>query len=140
MSHTERQSLSGAARGGFTMVEMIIALVILSIGILAVSALSATSIWQTKRGDDLTNAAIAAQRVLDELSTLPFDSLIVGTYADTISFGPADYVVQWTIADAPDSLEAGAGDLKQIVALSGGGVTQTNPETFELYIFEDGNQ
>ena len=140
MTDTSPRNHSGPSRGGFTLVEVIFALVILTVGILAVAALSATSIWQTRRGDDLTNSALAAARVLDGVAVLPFDSVAVGDYVDTVSFGPANYIVQWTVTDMSDSLAAGDGQIKRILALSGGGITQTNAEQYELFIFKPGSQ
>ena len=138
MPHKSPRSQAGAKEGGFTIVEVIIALMILTVGILAVASLSATAIWQTRRGDDLTNSALAAAQVLDGVAVLPFDSVAVGTYTDTVSFGPVDYVVQWTVTDMSDSLAAGDAQIKRILALSGGGLTQTNAEQYELFIFDPG--
>jgi len=130
---------SGTSREGFTLIEVVFALLILTVGILAVASLSATSIWQTRRGDDLTNAALAAARVLDRASVMPYDSLTVGSYVDTVSYGPANYIVVWTVVDMTDSLVTGDGELKRVLALSGGGLTQTNAEAYELFIFKPGN-
>ncbi len=127
------------ARGGFTLIEVIFALMILTVGILAVATLSATSIWQTRRGDDLTNSALAAAQVLDGVAVLPFDSVVVGDYVDTVSFGPADYFVNWTVYDMTDSLASGDDEIKRILVLSGGGLTQTNAEQYELFIFKPGS-
>ena len=129
----------GTSREGFTLIVVIFALVILTVGILAVASLSATSIWQTRRGDDLTNSALAAARVLDRASVMPYDSLAVGSYVDTVSYGPANYIVVWTVEDVTDSLVTGDGELKRVLALSGGGLTQTNAEAYELFIFKPGN-
>lgn len=138
MTHMSSRSRSGAARGGFSLLEVIIALVILTVGILGVATLSATSIWQTRRGDDLTNSAIAAGQVLDAVAVMPFDSVVVGTYADTFSFGPAKYVVSWLVVDVTDSLAAGDHHMKRIVAVSGGGMTQLTGEQYELFIYDRG--
>ena len=138
MKHTSPRNHSGPARGGFTLVEVVFALVILTVGILAVATLSATSIWQTRRGDDLTNSALAAAQVLDAVAVLPFDSVAVGTHSDTVSFGPANYIVNWTVYDMTDSLASGESEIKRILALSGGGLTQTNAEQYELFIFKAG--
>lgn len=139
MTHTDLLSSSDTARGGFTLVEVIIALVILTVGLMAVASLSMTSIWQTRRGFDLTNSALAAAQVLDGLSMLPYDSVLVGSYADTVGFGPVDYIVNWTVVDMTDSLSAGGGEIKRIYVLSGGGLTQTNAEPFELFIYKPGD-
>ena len=139
MTQTSPQNHPGRTRRGFTLVEVIFALVILTVGILAVATLSATSIWATRRGDDLTNSALAAGQVLDGVSVLPFDSVVVGAYADTVSFGPADYLVNWTVTDMTDSLATGSNEIKRILVLSGGGLTQTTAEEYELFIFKPGS-
>ena len=125
-------------RGGFTIVELIIALVILSVGILAVAGLMANSIWQARRADDLTNSTLAAQQVLDGIAMMEFDSVVVGSFADTISFGPANYIVQWTVEDVSDSLASEDAEIKLITLLAGGGLTQTSAVPFELFIYSPG--
>ncbi len=138
MNHPKALSRPAAPRGGFTIVELIIALVILSVGILAVAALMANSIWQVRRADDLTNSTLAAQQVLDGIAMLDFDSVAEGSFADTISFGPANYIVQWTVEDVSDSLASEDAELKLITVLAGGGLTQTNAVPFELFIYSPG--
>ncbi len=138
MNHPNTPSRPGAPRGGFTMVEMVIALLILTVGILAVAGLMASSIWHTRKADDITNSTIVALQVLDSLAMLDFDDVDVGEYADTITFGPAVYHVQWTVEAVSDSSVAGGNELKKITALSGGGLTQTNAEPWELYIYKLG--
>ena len=139
MTQTDSLSRPNTARGGFTLIEVVISLVILTVGLLAVASLSMTTIWQTHRADDLTNSALAAQKVLDDVSVLPFDSVVVGAYVDTIEFGLADYIVNWTVEDMTDSLSDGSGEIKRIYVLSGGGLTQTTAAPFELFIYQAGN-
>ena len=139
MTEKDLPGRSNTARGGFTIVEVIIALMILTVGLLAVATLSMTSIWHTRRGFDLTNSALAASQVLDGLAILPYDSVVVGNYVDTVSFGPVDYIVNWTVTDMTDSLSTGTGLIKQISVLSGRGMTQTTAEPFELFIYTSGN-
>lgn len=139
MTKKDSPCRSNTARGGFTLVEVIISLVILTVGLLAVATLSMTSVWHTRRGRDLTNSAFAAAQVLDRVAVLPYDSVIVGNYVDTVSFGPVDYIVNWTVTDMTDSLSTGTGLIKRISVLSGGGMTQTRAEEFELFVYSSGN-
>ena len=124
-------------KGGFTLIEVVVSLVILTTGILAVVSLSASAMWQTRRGDDYTNAAMAAQEVLDDLSVRPYDSLFAGDFSDTLTYGGATYRVKYTITDMTDSI-AEVGGIKRIEVLAGGGLTQSAAEIFELYIFDPG--
>ena len=123
---------------GFTLIETIIALVILSVGILAVATLSSTSIWQVRRGQDLTNAALVAQQVMEDISDTPYDSVLVGTFGDTITMGGIDYTVAWTVVDLTDSLAARGAELKGITVLSGGGLTQTTAEEYQMSVYKPG--
>ena len=138
MRHPQTLSRPGGERGGFTLVELTIALVILTVGILAVAGLMMSSVWQTRKSDDLTNSTLAAQEVLDSLSMLEFDSVEVGSYADSVTFGPAVYIVEWTVEEVTDSTVAEGNELKRITVLSGGGLTQTTSEPWELYIYKPG--
>jgi Tfp pilus assembly protein PilV len=125
-------------RGGFTIVETIVALVILTVGILAVATVSSTSIYQVRRSQDLTNSAMAAQRVMEQIMEANFDSVKVGKYMDTISITGIDYYVGWSVENAPDSMEGGGGELKTVMLLSGGGLTQTSAEQFDMMLYKPG--
>ena len=133
-----RPHRSPRAREGFTLIETIIALVILTIGILAVATLSSTSIWQVRRGQDLTNAALAAQQVMEQITDTPFDSVVVGSHSDTVTVGTIPYTVVWTVADVTDSLAMGNAQLKQISVYSGGGLTLSGSELYEMTLFSTG--
>lgn len=138
MSHPDTSCPPAAARGGFTLVEMIIALMILTLGILAVVGLMAASVWQTRKADDLTHSAIVALRVMDSLAMLDYEHVDVGESTDTISFGPAVYYVEWTVEVVSDTSVAAGNELKKVTILSGGGLTQTHAEPWELYIHNSG--
>ncbi len=60
------------------MVEVLVALVVLSIGVLAVTGMAASSVTLVRNGFNLTNSTLAAQQVLDDYLVLPFDSLALG--------------------------------------------------------------
>lgn len=125
-------------RAGFTLVETIIALVILSIGILAVATLSSTSIWQVRRGQDLTNSTMAAQQVMEVLSRTPYDSVPEGAYSDSVRVGEIVYRIVWNVVDVTDSLATGGARLKRVTVYAGGGLAQPSPERFEMAIYGPG--
>jgi len=123
---------------GFSLIETIIALVILTIGILAVATLSSATIWQVRRGQDLTNAGLVAQQVMEDLTDSPYDSVELGNFSDTITMGGIEYTVVWTVEDLTDSLASGGNEIKEIKIYAGGGLTQTNPEEFVMAIYKAG--
>jgi prepilin-type N-terminal cleavage/methylation domain-containing protein len=138
MSADHRPHRSLKDREGFTLIETIIALVILTVGILAVATLSSTSIYQVRRGQDLTNAALSAQQIMEEIHGMAFDSVDVGTFGDTVTMGGIDYTVVWVVVDVSDSVGTRGAEVKDIMVYSGGGLTQANAETYQMTIFQSG--
>ena len=71
-----RSATGRAARAGFTLVELIVAMSFLSIGLLAVAGLAMTAIRSTKRGASQTLAAALAQSRIDSLASLPCAAIL----------------------------------------------------------------
>ena len=129
------------SEGGFSLVEVLVALVVLSIGVLAVTSMAASSVTQVRMGFNLTNSTLAAQQILDSYMVMPFDSLPLGLNVDTIDLGSQDYVVLSTLTDVSSQLSVQApAQLYQIVVYSGGGnLDRNNLERFETYIYDQGS-
>jgi prepilin-type N-terminal cleavage/methylation domain-containing protein len=73
--HTPRRD---AARSGFTLVEVIAAIMLLAIGLLAIAGLGVTAAKTTRRGSAQTLAAAMAQSRFDSLSSVPCANLAPG--------------------------------------------------------------
>ena len=87
-----------ARRGGFSMVEVIIAILILSVGVLGLAASTAHIVRQVTFADLITERSIAFQSVIDRLQSLPYDS--VDTGADSVGV----FALNWsTTPDGPQS-------------------------------------
>jgi prepilin-type N-terminal cleavage/methylation domain-containing protein len=76
-------------QGGFTVVEIIVAMVILTIGVLGLAGTTGYIIRQITLSDLMTERAVAFQTIVDRLQSLPYDSVDAGT--DTIG----EYAVKW---------------------------------------------
>lgn len=77
---------------GFTLIEVLVGLLILTIGLLAISVLVPTAYTNfTSSGTDTLALAFAQQR-LDQLRALPYtdSNLSAGTHADTGANAPSD--------------------------------------------------
>jgi type IV pilus assembly protein PilV len=137
---TKMRPGSTLARQGFTLVEVSVALVVLSIGILAVMGMTTSSIAQVRRGFNVTNSTFAAQQVLDRYAMLPFDSISTGTVVDSISVAGQDYWVVSTVDDVSSTWSPLASNvIYQIVLYSGGGLDQNqNGERFETFVYNTG--
>ena len=72
---------------GFTLVEVLVAIVVLSIGLLGVAAMQLTTIRVNSTSNTLTQATNVAQDQLERLMVLPFN------HADLLDVTPGDGIV-----------------------------------------------
>jgi type IV pilus assembly protein PilV len=87
---------------GFTLVEAMIALVILAVGLLSVAAMQLTAIRGNAFASGLTEATSVSQRAVETLLAVPYASLANGN--DTVT-GPRGTTFNraWTVANpSPD--------------------------------------
>ena len=88
--------------GGFTLIEVIIAIAILSIGLLGVASMQTASIRGNHLGYRYTEGTTLAQDRLEWLFTRPYTdaSLSAGTNkADPVGGAPANYTITYDVAD-----------------------------------------
>jgi len=81
--------------GGFTIVEVIIAIVILAVGMLALATTSIFATTQVKLADLKTEQSLAVQQAIEMLRATPFDSMDARAEVDAIDTG--SYEVWWTL-------------------------------------------
>lgn len=96
---------------GFTLIEVLVALVILAISLLALAGLMTTTTKNNSTGGRITEAATLAQDKLEELRALPWDSIPVNvTNSDSPESRPGvQYERSWVA-----SLNGINSDLKEI--------------------------
>lgn len=88
---------SGPSRGGFTLIEVIGALVIFSLGVIMVLQLTGTLTRQMEYAAKTSELVARAQERLDSLEAMPFDSITVGTRQDTLTVRGTRYVRRSTV-------------------------------------------
>lgn len=69
---------------GFTLIEVVGALVIFAAGVLVLLSLTGVVSLRLNRSGQSTTVAVAVQSRLDSLQAVPYDSLPVGTSTDTL--------------------------------------------------------
>lgn len=74
----------GSGRGGFTLIEVVAALVIFSMGVLMVLRLSSASGTRMRYAGVSSALAVLATERLDSLDATPLATLVAGTSADTL--------------------------------------------------------
>jgi len=80
---------ASARKSGFTVIEIIVAMVILTIGVLGLAGTTAYIVRQISLSDLMTERAVAFQTIVDRLQSLPYDNVTSGT--DQIGA----YAVKW---------------------------------------------
>ena len=79
MPEGSERPLHMTSRGGFSMVEVIIAIVILTIGVVGLAGTTAYIVRQTTLADLMTERSAAFQTIVDRLQSLPYDSVSSGS-------------------------------------------------------------
>lgn len=92
---------------GFTMIEILVALVILSVSLLALAGLMAMTTKNTSYGGHMTEAATFAQDKLEELRVTPWANVANGNDARIGSTG-INYTRTWAV------VTSGAGNLRTV--------------------------
>ncbi len=84
--------------GGFTLIETLVALLILAFALLALAGLMATTTRNNSFGGRMTEAATFAQSKLEELQAMPTDSILSGNDQTKGSGTPGiQYVRSWNV-------------------------------------------
>jgi type IV pilus assembly protein PilV len=98
---------------GFTLIEVLIALTIFAVGLLAVAAMQTSAITVNSTAGQITTRMTWAQDKLEELMALPYSDPLLedlgdppsGTdsagnlHQETISEGSVNYTILWTVTD-----------------------------------------
>ena len=83
---------------GFSLIEVMIALFILAIALLALAGLMVTTTKNNSFGGHMTEAATFAQDQLEKLRASPWASIVAGADTSTGSTG-ISYARNWAVAD-----------------------------------------
>jgi prepilin-type N-terminal cleavage/methylation domain-containing protein len=101
-----------SGQGGFTLIEILIAMVVLGFGILAVASMQTSAARGTALGRRLTEANNLASQQIELFKTLPYadasiasgshmpdDTVPGGTPDDDTQDGALGYTISWTVTD-----------------------------------------
>jgi type IV pilus modification protein PilV len=101
ISYTETQMDKLKKENGFTMIEVLIALTIFAVGLLAVAALQTSAINMNSTSNKLTNLSTVAMDQIEKLSALPYTDpdLSQGTHGPTAFPTNANYSITYIVND-----------------------------------------
>lgn len=115
-------------RAGFTVIEVIIAMVILTVGVLGLAGTTAFLVRQVTQADLMTERVAAFQTIIDRLQSLPYDSVTAGT--DSVGI----YAVAWT------SVNNGSQNKTVTIITTGPGTRgappQNDPQVVDTFTFK----
>ena len=97
---TRRHKALRFSADGFTLIEVIGALVIFSIGVLAVIGLGATLTLQMERAALRSELALVGQERLDSLELVNYTALTLGTTTTSTSIRGETYTWSVTVSDS----------------------------------------
>jgi type IV pilus assembly protein PilV len=84
---------------GFTLIEVIIALTIFAVGLLAVAAMQNSAVKMNATAGRLTNLATGAMDKIEELSALPYADPLLDSTQNPHQEIFGNYTVSWTVID-----------------------------------------
>lgn len=113
-------------RRGFTLIEVIGALVIFSLGVIMVLQLTRALSRQMEYGATSSELVVRAQERLDSLEALPFDSITVGTRSDTLTVRGIRYRRQFTVTAMTGLLRRIDVSVSPLTAGQGPSVSETS--------------
>ncbi len=120
-NHAMPPFAAAVKHSGFTLIEVLVALAIVSIGLLAIAGLQARAIGGNRAARMQTEATALAARTLEHLRLLPFDHPDLASDPSPhrlAAAGNSAYNVHWTVID--DKPVAGTKTVYIQVGWSGG--------------------
>ena len=99
MKQPEQISAPKGTRGGFTIVEVIIAMMVLSVGMLAMAASTGYVSSEIRNATWNTQRAFSRNQVIEQLRAMPFDS-ITGSATSTVG----RYTMTWGVTAVTTNL------------------------------------
>jgi prepilin-type N-terminal cleavage/methylation domain-containing protein len=84
---------------GFTLIEVLIALTIFAVGLLAVAAMQNSAVKMNSTADKLTNLSIRGMDKIEELFALPYADPSLDSAENPHQEMSGNYTVSWTVID-----------------------------------------
>lgn len=82
---------------GFTLIEVLIAVTIFAVGLLAIAAMQTSAIRMNSTGNRLTELSTCGIDKLERLMSLPYSDPQLGAGTQTDPVTPDGYTVSWTV-------------------------------------------
>ena len=119
---------ANSARGGFSIIEVVVAIIILTVGVLGLAGTTAYIVRQITLGDLMTERSVAFQTVIDRIQAMPYDNVTSGT--DSVGI----FEVSW------NAVNSGSQNKVVTITTTGPGIGGTafptnDPQVVETFTF-----
>jgi type IV pilus assembly protein PilV len=84
---------------GYTLIEVLIALTIFAVGLLAVAGMQTSAIRMNSTAGKLTNLSTWGMDKIEELSALPYSDPLLDSAGNPHQEQIGDYTISWTVID-----------------------------------------
>ncbi|SHO45685.1 prepilin-type N-terminal cleavage/methylation domain-containing protein [Desulfopila aestuarii] len=88
-----KKHISSFNEKGFTLIEVLIAIIILAIGIIALAGMQGTSIKGNKHANSITTSSTWAADTVEQIFALDYDSLVTGNRTSS----DGNNTIAWTV-------------------------------------------
>ena len=99
IKYTETRMEKLRKEDGFTLIEVLIALTIFAVGLLAVAAMQTSAIKMNSNAGKLTNLSTWGMDKIEELSALPYSDPLLDSAGNPHQEISGDYTISWTVID-----------------------------------------
>ena len=82
---------------GYTLIEVLIALTIFAVGLLAVAGMQTAAVRMNSTADKLTNLSTWGMDKIEELSALPYSDPLLDSAVNPYQEQLGDYTISWTV-------------------------------------------
>ena len=84
-------------KDGYTLIEVLIALTIFAVGLLAVASMQTAAVRMNSTADKLTNLTTWGMDKIEELSALPYSDPLLDSAVNPYQEQLGDYTIFWTV-------------------------------------------
>jgi len=99
ITYTETQIGTLKKEDGFTLIEVLIAITIFAVGLLAVAGMQTSAIRMNSTAGKLTNLSTWGMDKIEELSALPYSDPLLDSAGNPHQELLEDYTISWTVID-----------------------------------------